>query len=231
MRNVLRAAVVMVCLIIASAHAVAQDDPYADQAIQQAKKYAGTTITLLTGAGIGANDFKQFSGPLWEKLTGIKLNVAEVNTNDLFTRILQEHRAGTGAYDVMTVLPAWLADLAIAGALEPLDTYVQKHNYAASLQDILPPFRDLCYFNGKLYTLEDDGDVFLLYYRKDLFGDPKHQAAFKQKYGYDLAPPRTWKQFNEIATYFSENGGPDLSGAAIARNPGPAPLLFSGVVS
>ncbi len=126
----------------------------------------------------------------------------------------------------MVVVPAWLADLAIAGALEPLDPYVQKHNYAASLQDILPPFRELCYYNGKLYTLEDDGDVFLLYYRKDLFGDPKHQAAFKQKYGYDLAPPRTWKQFDEIATYVTDSGVPDLNGAAIARNPGQLHYYF-----
>ena len=29
--------------------------------------------------------------------------------------------------------------------------------------------------------------------------DAKEQADFKAKYGYDLAPPRTWKELDEIA--------------------------------
>ena len=32
----------------------------------------------------------------------------------------------------------------------------------------------------------------MYFYRKDLFADPKNQADFKAKYGYDLAPPTTW---------------------------------------
>lgn len=226
MRKILQAALLAAATFMASHAALAQDDRFADDAVQQAKKYSGTTLTLLTGAGLGALDFKSFSGPMWEKLTGIKLDVVEVNSNELFTKILQEHRAGTGAYDVMTVMPAWLADLAIAGALEPLDGYIKDHGYAASIEDILPPFRDLAYYDRKLYTLVDDGDVFLMYYRKDLFGDPKHQAAFKQKYGYDLAPPRSWAQFDDIATYFTDNGGGELHGAAIARNPGQLHYYF-----
>ena len=34
----------------------------------------------------------------------------------------------------------------------------------------------------------------ILFYRTDLFGDPKEQADFRAKYGYDLAPPTDWVQ-------------------------------------
>lgn len=30
----------------------------------------------------------------------------------------------------------------------------------------------------------------LLYYRKDIFEDPKIKVEFKSKFGYDLAPPK-----------------------------------------
>ena len=32
----------------------------------------------------------------------------------------------------------------------------------------------------------DDGDVLILYYRKDIFGDTAIKSAFKAKHGYEL---------------------------------------------
>ena len=32
--------------------------------------------------------------------------------------------------------------------------------------------------DGKIYGFPDDGDVFILYYRKDLFEDPKNREEF-----------------------------------------------------
>ena len=49
------------------------------------------------------------------------MNVVEVPVNEAFTKIMQEHRGKTGAYDVVNAMPAWMGDLARAGALEPLD--------------------------------------------------------------------------------------------------------------
>jgi hypothetical protein len=42
---------------------------------------------------------------------------------------MQEYRAGTGAYDALNVIPAWMPDLVQAGALEPLDAFVDKYGY------------------------------------------------------------------------------------------------------
>jgi multiple sugar transport system substrate-binding protein len=64
---------------------------------------------------------------MWEKLTGIKVKVIEVPTEEMFTKIMQEYRAGTGAYDALNVIPAWMPDLVLAGALEQLDPFVDKY--------------------------------------------------------------------------------------------------------
>ncbi|MGQ9647916.1 MAG: ABC transporter substrate-binding protein [Thermodesulfobacteriota bacterium] len=199
----------------------------AERAVQEAKKYAGTTIHFTFPAGMGALDPKTFSGPLWEKLTGIKVNVIEIPTNDLFAKTLAEHRAQTGAYDVVSIIPSWLGDMVSIGLIDDLEPYIKKYGYQQEIEDIEPAYRNQMYWGGKVYFIQDDGDVFVLYYRKDLFANKANQDAFKKKYGYDLAPPTSWKQFSDIAWFFTETGKPDLHGAAIQRNPGQLHYFFA----
>jgi multiple sugar transport system substrate-binding protein len=190
----------------------------ADRAVQEAKKYAGSTITIVWEAGLQALDPLNFSGPKWEQLTGIKVKVVEVQTAEMFTKIMQEYRAKTGAYDALNVIPAWMPDLANAGALEVLDPYVEKYGFAEELQKIAPIFRDnQMKVSGKIYGFPDDGDVFVFYYRKDVFEDPDTKAAFKAKFGYDLAPPKTWKQFDEIGQFLTDKFQPKMYGAGFFR--------------
>ncbi len=190
----------------------------ADRAVAEAKKYSGTTLTLVWEAGLQALDPLNSSGPKWEALTGIKLKVVEVQTAEMFTKIMQEYRAGTGAYDLLNVIPAWMPDLVNAGALEPLDAMVDKYGYAEELQKIAPIYRDnQMKVNGKIYGFPDDGDVFVMYYRKDVFADPANQAEFKAKFNYDLGPPKTWKQFAEIGQFLTTKFAPKMYGAAFFR--------------
>lgn len=191
----------------------------ADRAVEAAQQFRGETITIVWEAGLQSLDPLNFSGPKWEELTGIKVNVIEVPTSEMFTKILQEHRAGTGAYDALNVIPSWLPDLAIAGALEPLDPYVDKYGYRDELTTIAPVYRDnQMTYDGVIYGLPDDGDVFLFYYRTDLFEDPAHMAAFKDQFGYDLAVPTTWEQFSDIGGFFTEKLAPETYGAAFFRD-------------
>ena len=82
---------------------------------------------------------------------------------------------------------------------------VDKYGFRAELQKIAPTYRDnQMKVNGKIYGFPDDGDVFLMYYRKDIFADPALQKDFKAKLGYDLAPPKTWKQFGEIGQFLTD---------------------------
>ena len=148
----------------------------AETAVEAAKQYAGTEITIAWEAGLQSLDPLNFSGPKWEELTGISINVIEIPVTEMFTKILQEHRAGTGAYDALNVIPSWMPDLVRAGALEPLDPFVDEFDYRDDLETIGAVYRDNQMMVGDtIYGLPDDGDVFVFYYRTDVLGDPRRR--------------------------------------------------------
>jgi len=201
----------------------------AQRAVDAAKKIcSGKTITIVWEAGLQSLDPLNYSGPKWEQLTGCKVKVVEVPTAEMFTKIMQEFRAGTGAYDALNVIPAWMPDLAQAGALEVLDPYVDKYGYRNELKTIAPTYRDnQMTVNGKIYGFPDDGDVFVMYYRKDIFAREDLKKAFKAKHGYDLAVPKTWKQFDEIGAFLTEALKKEGTyGASFFREPGYGNFMF-----
>jgi multiple sugar transport system substrate-binding protein len=199
----------------------------AEIAVREAQQYKGQTITIVWEAGLQALDPLNFSGPKWEELTGIKVKVVEVATAEMFTKIMQDYRSGAGAYDALNVIPSWMPDLANAGALEPLDAYVDKYGFRDELQKIAPTYRDNQMKVGDtIYSLPDDGDVFVMYYRKDIFGDPKLQAEFKEKAGRDLTVPKTWAEFSEVGQFLTEKLAPNTYGAAFFRQPPYTMFMF-----
>ena len=217
-----------IALIAAGLASAALAQSAAERAVEAAQEYRGSEITISWEAGLQALDPLNFSGPKWEELTGIKVSVVEQPVAEMFTKILQEHRAGTGAYDALNVIPSWMPDLVAAGALEPLDEYVDKYGYRDELRTIASVYRDnQMTVDGKIYGFPDDGDVFVLYYRTDILGDPALQAAFKEKYGYDLpVPPTTWKEFDEVGSFITEFKGGKPYGAGFFREQSYGNFMF-----
>ena len=66
--------------VLAPSFAFAQSKNAAEVAVEAAKKYAGTEISIVWEAGLQSLDPLNYSGPKWEKLTGIKVKVVEVPT-------------------------------------------------------------------------------------------------------------------------------------------------------
>src|SRR5262245_8934100 len=195
-----------------AAPALAAEDRSA-KPIEAAKQYSGSTITVVAEAGLQALLDAQYTGPEWEKLTGIKVKVVELPFEEIYPKTILEKKAGTGGYDVLLISPAWLADMVANGAAEPLDPYIEKYGVKSEFDDINPAFKDWMSYNGKTYGLVVDGDVLVTYYRKDLLEDPENQKAFKEKNGYDLAPPKNYKEFGDIACFLTEKYQPKLYGA------------------
>ena len=146
-----------------------------------AKQYSGITIGRINEAGPQALDDKNFSGPLWEKLTGIKMTVTEAPFAQIRTKILAEHVARSDARldrDVARVAP----DFADQGVILPIDSLIRKHRAQSTLSDLHPLYRALGRYKGKTWGFFDDGDVWALYYRKDIFGNAKLKAAYRAKF-------------------------------------------------
>src|SRR5690606_27771593 len=68
--------------------------------------------------------------------------------------------------------------------------------------------------DGNLYQLPDQQFANLYWFRKDWFDDPDNQAAFREKYGYDLGVPLNWSAYEDIAEFFTNDVG-EIDGVKI----------------
>ena len=175
--------------------------------------FEGQTVTVIVNA---AGEKGPISGPLYEireefeKATGAKLNIVEVPFAEHFPKLMTDLSTGTGQYDISIAGAWWLGDLVAGDYILSYDDWYDDPRFPKfDINDVLPGPRQLLMWGDKKYMVPNDHDGQVMYYRRDLFEDPRHQEEFKSKYGYDLAPPKTWKQFRDIAEYFN---GKDLDG-------------------
>ena len=161
---------------------------------------------------------------LWEKETGIALEIVGVPNGQEFTKTMQDISTKGGAFDIYAVEWNRLGDLAETGGILKLDDYVAKHKpewddpergYVNGAKGVSL----LNQYRGSTYGVSLDGDFQVWVYRSDLFGDEAEKKAFADKHGRELAPPKTWQEFDEVATFFHR---PDkgLFGSTDLRNQG-----------
>src|SRR6187549_2503371 len=180
-------------------------DPIATIAASAAKKnYSGVTISRIAESGPQALEPKNFSGPLWNKLTGGKVSVVEAPFAQIHSKAVAEHLAQSGALDVIDTSPAWIPEFADRGVIIPIDALVAKYKAKATFADLHPLYRLLGKYKGKTWGFFDDGDVWNLYYRKDIFANPKLRSAYRAKFKKALGVPRTWAEFDETAQFITD---------------------------
>jgi multiple sugar transport system substrate-binding protein len=151
------------------------------------------------------------SAPLMEQkdffkaATGIDLQIDVIPPESLHEKQLAAFTSGAGDYDVMELYPTWIGEYSEAGYIENLDPYYDKYKDLIKADDFLTGVQvGYDKYAGKWYATPFDGDVNIFYYRKDLVSDPKNQADFKAKFGYDLKAPDTWDEVLAQAEFFNQ---------------------------
>ena len=172
--------------------------------------FAGQTVTVLVFKG------QPIGGPVhevkeeFEAATGATLNIVEVSFNEHFDNFISDVTNRAGRFDTTMAGAWWLGELVAGDFILPYEKYYGDPRFPKwDIEDVLPAPRTLLEYGGRKYMVANDHDGQVMYYRRDLFADPAHKAAFKQKYGYALDVPRTWQQFRDAAEYFN---GRDLNG-------------------
>lgn len=113
--------------------------------------------------------------------------------------------ASKQTYDIYMLFPAKIPQYVERDLLLPLDQYTQN---TKDIDDILPVYRNLYMkFDGHDYGMVYDGDIHLLFYRKDLF--EKYNSEYKQLYNKDLEPPATWEEYDQIAGFLTRDTNSD----------------------
>jgi len=166
---------------------------------------SGTSLNVICEAG-GTLELTPIAH-LFKKTTGHAVNLIELPYNGLYDRAYSEMSTGSVSFDILAGDAIWIPT--IAPGLLPINSFftpsVKSDYFPATLQE--------AQYKGNYYGIPQWTNVEILYYRKDLFENATEQKNFKSKYGYDLAPPVTWKQFTDIAQFFTR--GSSLYGTDI----------------
>ncbi len=167
--------------------------------------------------------------PEFEAMTGCTVNFVDLSWDDLFSKTYLDLVSRAGTYDLIELAAFWIPDYAANGLIAPLDNYFATQDWG--FNDLMPVFQKMGMYGGHRYGVNWDGDVLALYYRKDLFQDPRYQTEFKLLYGRDLAVPATWDEYLQVAAFFNGrdtngDGQVDLYGNEAMLNRGNGPITF-----
>jgi multiple sugar transport system substrate-binding protein len=189
-------AVIALAVIVAVALGVLPDRVPA----QGARPYEGTTIRAVVNAEYVKYSLSLVEKDLQDKL-GIKLDVEVIPLDAFVPKTLLEFNGGSSPWDLVMFGPSNMPDY--GRHFEPLEPWAQKLKLDFQLDDIADVYKKLMLrHNGKLVSMPYDGDVHIMFWNKVAFERPDNRKKFKAKHGYDLQPPRTWKQWDDAAEFF-----------------------------
>ena len=139
----------------------------------------------------------------YEKESGVKVVVETTPWSDFQTKAFKEFAARGSAYDMVIGDSQWLGAGATGGHYVDLSGFFKQNKVAETmLPATVKGYAEYPGNSGKYWAVPLEGDANGFSYRKDWFEDPKEKAAFKAKYGYELAVPKTWKELGDIAKFF-----------------------------
>jgi multiple sugar transport system substrate-binding protein len=161
-------------------------------------KFDGVTIDAKI---IGGQQYEPLYARIgeWEKATGAKVNVlSKKNYFDLDKEIKSDMASGNITWCVGSNHSSF------APIYEGLYTDLKPLLPADEIAKFVDSTIAASTIDGKLVMLpRAQFDVSALYYQKSLYTDEAKKTAFKAKYGYDLAPPKTWKEVSDQSTFFA----------------------------
>lgn len=185
---------------------------WADFWSDAAKDLQGTTIRGVTESTPPSNYVKDVLAPAFTKATGIKVEFETTSWDQMFDKEIKDMEAKTGLYDVVYIEQDIIYSyLARNFLVDITKTMADKPKLKAPDFDPANFTTFIDYFkdpakNNNLFAVPMESFIKTYLYRKDLFGDPEAQKAFKAKYSYDLAPPKDHKQYTDIAEFFTQWG-------------------------
>lgn len=100
----------------------------------------------------------------------------------------------TGSYDILETYGFAVPEIASAGSIVPLDDYVAEYGDKYELDALNEGMRSALSYDGKLYALPMQAQMYVLAYRKDVFDE------------LGLTPPKTFDDMIAAAEAIREQG-------------------------
>lgn len=156
--------------------------------------------------GTSAQSLQMLSS-VYERESGAKLKF-DLYGYDELEQLLYEHaERKDSTYDGFMIDISWLDGLIETGYVKNLDELYQnnKEYFDGFVKNTLSSY---AMYVESLYGIPFMSGSQILFYQKDLFEDQTLKIRFKRMYGEELAPPKTWAEFNTVAEFFTQKHNP-----------------------
>jgi len=149
--------------------------------------------------------------------SNIKINIEYLGYDQLHDKIAINESSGTGAYDVYYYITDWLPEFLSGEFMIPLNSYLES-DPLEGWPDAFPiGVTERQTIDGNVYGIPAHDGPQMFFYRTDLFNDETEKDNFLNEYGYELTPPKDFKQYKDVADFFTRPEE-NLYGTALAGN-------------
>lgn len=159
---------------------------------------------------IAVREFSDFENALAEEIAlyrglhpEIRFEAVPLDLQKLHAELFEKRGLHSGTWDIGYLSTDWLAEAVEEGVVEELTPSMERMPIpdwpAGWARSIVEPL----YFGNRLYCLPWHDGPECLIYRRDLFEGETERREFRDKYGYELAAPKTWEEFSDVAGFFT----------------------------
>ena len=140
------------------------------------------------------------------RTTGIRVEITRIKQDELFQMVSRSVEQLTARYDLYTYDVPWLEymvqNLCLADitAFAMSDDFPRGQMFAENLRN--------CQIENRFFGIPLSGGTQLLFYRPDLFENRILRREYQKQSRLSLRAPRTWKEFNDIAAFFTRSENP-----------------------
>lgn len=163
----------------------------------------GKPLTLCWAAWDPANALVELSKDFTAK-TGIPMKFEFVPWTSFADRFLNELNSKGKLCDLMIGDSQWIGGAAENGHYVKLNDFFDKNGIKMSdfIDATVVGYAQWPKNTPNYWALPAMGDAVGWTYRKDWFGKPEVRKEFKAKHGRELAPPKNWDEFLQVAKFF-----------------------------
>jgi multiple sugar transport system substrate-binding protein len=161
------------------------------------------TITLCWAAWDPANALVELSKDFTAK-SGVRMKFEFVPWPNFADRMLNELNSKGRLCDLMIGDSQWIGGAAESGHYVKLNDFFAKEGIKMS--DFAPAtvtgYAEWPKGTPNYWALPAMADAVGWTYRRDWFARPELRAEFRRRHNRDLAPPKTWTEFKQVAEFF-----------------------------
>lgn len=204
-KNYFRATIILTCLGIITA--AAAGPALAWDLKTAAEPYKGVTIRTI-GEALPPLEALDKIKEKFTELTGIKVVVEQYAHEEAVDKVMLDLNSRLGRYDFIIQPHRELGRFVENKHVIPFEQFMndpklRDPDFHPEKELYVNLWNEISWYGGKSYGFPFTAITMFLWYRSDLVDDPQEREGFKAKYGYDLKAPQNWKEYKEMAEWFT----------------------------